>query len=103
MASLRFPSPLIEPDVRISRIRLSDWFHLRAHGVGQGARRVLGGLGFEKLSSNCLERRERPSLVGSHEAAVADNVSSEDGGQPTFYALFTHGLPLNWNAEEVAV
>jgi hypothetical protein len=21
----RFPSPLIEPDVRISRIRLSDW------------------------------------------------------------------------------
>ena len=34
----RFPSPLIEPDLRISRIRLSDWFHLRAHGVGQGAR-----------------------------------------------------------------
>ena len=28
---LRFPSPLIEPDVRISRIRLSDWFHVKAH------------------------------------------------------------------------
>ncbi len=28
----RFPSPLIEPDVRISRIRLSDWLHLKAHG-----------------------------------------------------------------------
>src|SRR3954452_16691878 len=27
-ATLRFPSPLIKPDVRISRIRLSDWFHL---------------------------------------------------------------------------
>src|SRR4029078_9036721 len=26
-ATLRFPSPLIKPDVRISRIRLSDWFH----------------------------------------------------------------------------
>ena len=26
----RFPSPLIKPDVRISRIRLSDWFHLAA-------------------------------------------------------------------------
>ena len=25
--SLRFPSPLIKPDVRISRIRLSDWLH----------------------------------------------------------------------------
>ncbi len=28
----RFPSPLIEPNVRISRIRLSDWLHLKAHG-----------------------------------------------------------------------
>jgi hypothetical protein len=25
----RFPSPLIKPDVRISRIRLSDWIHDR--------------------------------------------------------------------------
>src|ERR1700730_6829700 len=32
--SLRFPSPLIEPDVRISRIRLSDQLHLKAHGGG---------------------------------------------------------------------
>src|SRR5437899_5010176 len=31
--SLRFPSPLIEPDVPISGIRLSDWFHREAHGV----------------------------------------------------------------------
>jgi hypothetical protein len=30
-ATLRFPSPLIEPDVRISRIRLSDWLHRQAH------------------------------------------------------------------------
>jgi hypothetical protein len=29
---LRFPSPLIEPDVRISRIRLSDKIHRQAHG-----------------------------------------------------------------------
>ena len=28
----RFPSPLIEPDVRISRIRLSDKIHDEAHG-----------------------------------------------------------------------
>src|SRR4051794_32438831 len=31
-ATLRFPSPLIKPDVRISRIRLSDWFQPAAHG-----------------------------------------------------------------------
>jgi hypothetical protein len=30
-ATLRFPSPLVEPDVRISRIRLSDWLHRQAH------------------------------------------------------------------------
>ena len=29
----RFPSPLIKPDMRISRIRLSDWFHHKAHSV----------------------------------------------------------------------
>ena len=29
---LRFPSPLIEPDVPISGIRLSDWLHRKAHG-----------------------------------------------------------------------
>jgi hypothetical protein len=30
----RFPSPLIKPDVRVSRIRLSDWLHLTTHGGG---------------------------------------------------------------------
>ena len=29
----RFPSPLIKPDVRSYRIRLSDWIHLKAHVV----------------------------------------------------------------------
>jgi hypothetical protein len=29
---LRFPSPLIKPDVRISRIRLSDWIHRISFG-----------------------------------------------------------------------
>src|SRR5215217_5043284 len=33
-ATPRFPSPLIKPDVRISRIRLSDWLHREAHGGG---------------------------------------------------------------------
>src|SRR3954464_12753887 len=31
-ATPRFPSPLVKPDVRISRIRLSDWLHCKAHG-----------------------------------------------------------------------
>jgi hypothetical protein len=32
-SALRFPPPLIEPDVRISRIRLSDRPHDEAHGL----------------------------------------------------------------------
>jgi hypothetical protein len=37
--SPRFPSPLIEPDVPISGIRLSDWLHCKAHsGAGRGRR-----------------------------------------------------------------
>ena len=32
--SLRFPSPLIKPDVPISGIRLSDWLHRRLTAVG---------------------------------------------------------------------
>jgi hypothetical protein len=31
-ATLRFPSPLIKPNVPISGIRLSDWLHREAHG-----------------------------------------------------------------------
>jgi hypothetical protein len=27
----RFPSPLVKPDVRISRMRLSGWLHTQTH------------------------------------------------------------------------
>ena len=40
--SLRFPSPLIEPDVRISRIRLSDWIHRMASGSSVHGSAFLG-------------------------------------------------------------
>src|SRR4051812_33493726 len=39
-ATLRFPPPLIKPDVRIARIRLSDWFHRAAHGGAPGSVRA---------------------------------------------------------------
>jgi len=38
--TLRFPSPLIEPDVRISRIRLSDRPHRQPHGARSTARGI---------------------------------------------------------------
>ena len=34
MEPTRFPSPLIKPDVWISNIRLSDWFHRSTHASG---------------------------------------------------------------------
>ena len=45
-ATLRFPSPLVEPDVPISGIRLSDWLHRKARGEkllpqASSARRLL--------------------------------------------------------------
>src|SRR5262249_4965607 len=43
-ATLRFPSPLIEPDVRISRIRLSDWLHRKAHETTADRKRHLRGV-----------------------------------------------------------
>jgi hypothetical protein len=37
--ALRFPSPLIEPDVPISGTRLSDWLHRKTHdGAARGKR-----------------------------------------------------------------
>jgi hypothetical protein len=38
--SLRFPSPLIKPDVRICRIRLSDRLHVRLSAGAAGVTRV---------------------------------------------------------------
>jgi hypothetical protein len=39
-ASSRFPSPFIKPDMRISRIRLSDWLHRETHERGALAVRL---------------------------------------------------------------
>ncbi len=50
-----------------------------------------------------LELGERPGFVGSHEAAITDNVGSDDGSQPALHTFFAHGMPLSWNAAEVAV
>ena len=41
--SPRFPSPLIEPDVPISGIRLSDWLHREVHGEQTNRTRLRHG------------------------------------------------------------
>ena len=57
----RFPSPLIKPDVRISRIRLSDWLHLATvGGAPMCIRRSRSTPSFPKTtwSENCRVPRE---------------------------------------------
>src|SRR5690349_16467546 len=40
LASPRFPSPLIERSMRISRTTLSDWLHRNAHDVAHDRSRL---------------------------------------------------------------
>src|SRR5690242_8408715 len=42
-ASPRFPSPLIERSMRISRTTLSDWLHRNAHDEAHDRSRLSGG------------------------------------------------------------
>ncbi len=53
-ATPRFPSPLIEPDVPISGIRLSDWLHRETHGEQTNRTRLRHGgeLSFAPRHSN---------------------------------------------------
>ncbi len=63
-----------------------------AHQLDDPTAKIVA-LGLNHFLALGLELSERTSLVSSHEAAVTDNVGSEDGGQPALYALFAHGKP----------
>src|SRR5215204_3137363 len=68
-ASPRFPSPLIKPDVRISRIRLSDWFQPAAHG-GHRVRCVLPKQrALAGAPNNTDQRPSSPQVKASSEAS----------------------------------
>src|ERR1700680_2998800 len=66
-ATLRFPSPLIEPDVPISGIRLSDWFHREVHGEQTNRTRLRYGeyLSFAPRHSNLRRRLSLMVFAGS--------------------------------------
>src|SRR3954465_16002946 len=68
-ATLRFPSPLIKPDVRISRIRLADWFQPAAHG-GHRVRCVLPKQRAMADAPSSTDRRpSSPQVKASSEAS----------------------------------
>ena len=47
----------------------------------------------DELVSVCPEGGKRPRLVDAHEAAVADHVGGQDGGEFAFNFLGGHGIP----------
>ena len=70
--------------------------------MGQEVGTAPGGVRYGRCA--VAHEFDRSSVVfGSHEAAITNNVGSEDSGQPALYALFAHGKPIGRNAKEVAV
>ncbi len=66
-ATPRFPSPLIKPNVPISGIRLSDWFHREAHGEQTNRTRLRHGerLSFAPRHSSLRQRLSLMVFAGS--------------------------------------
>src|SRR3981081_4943973 len=61
----RFPSPLIEPEVPISGVRLSDWLHRKAHSeAGRGRRSRHSTPRVRWILSNGNPRFARPHSLG---------------------------------------
>ena len=51
---------------------------------------MLGNLRIDEFAPICLERCESAFLVNTHQAAVAGDIGSEDGGQPPFDTRLRH-------------
>ena len=48
---------------------------------------MLGDLGIDDFLAVSVEPRQRSRFVGAHQSAIADDVRTEDCGEPTFFAL----------------
>jgi hypothetical protein len=77
LKSLRLPSPLIKPDVRISRIRLSDRLHRPAHGDTRGCLRLTIQLP-RKSSDLCGVVR----LIANHLSSTSSKARLKKGPFP---------------------
>ena len=77
LRSLRFPSPLIKPDVRISRIRLSDRLHRPAHGDTSGRLRLALQLP-RKSAETCGVVR----LIANHLPSTSSKARLKQGSFP---------------------
>jgi hypothetical protein len=58
---------------------------------------VLNGLGLDQFLAMSLELYERPGFIGGHEAAIADNIGSQNRGESPFRPVFGHGMPPDGN------
>ena len=70
-AMLRFHVPLIEPDGRISRIRLSDKDSILAtHGMVLPSSRIVASSGASRLLQGCQMHRINLPAVAAFDAAL---------------------------------
>jgi hypothetical protein len=77
LRSLRLPSPLIKPDVRISRIRLSDRLRCLAHGGVRGRLHLATQLP-RKSSDICGVVR----LIANHRSSTSSKAHLKQGSFP---------------------
>ena len=77
LRSLRLPSPLIKPDVRISRIRLSDRLHCPAHGDTTGRLRPAVQLPRESSDLHGVVR-----LFANHRPSTSSKARLKQGSFP---------------------
>ena len=77
LRSLRLPSPLIKPDVRISRIRLSDRLHCRPTAAPRGRlRRAV------QLPRKSSELRGVVRLIANHLSSTSSKARLKQGSFP---------------------
>jgi len=77
LRSLRLPSPLIKPDVRISRIRLSDRLHCPAHGDTNGRLRLAVQLPRRSSDLHGVVR-----LIANHRPSTSSKARLKQGSFP---------------------
>ena len=89
MASPRFPSPLIERSVRISRTTLSDWLHSEAHDKARGRSRLSVGRRL-RLAAELLQMV--PGTSGVLQALANHHALAIFGSAPEVRALPSTGV-----------
>jgi hypothetical protein len=79
-------------------VRTAKLYEHTVAGRLEDATVMAGDEGLQYFLPPCPESSQRAGVVVTHEPAVADQISGEDGGKPTLGTFFGHVLPLRLGA-----